>query len=201
MPKNMDRKNASRAPSYPPSLGRLLYSFALSETDNSPRWYDRNRHRTVWGRALLPLYSKKKVWMNVVELPKDKNGNHHGKFLAGRGGKLFEFYRERFDCRVDIYGDWSKSNEEGNDEENVSALMCDPYVFVTSKTGKSNVDKCLQFIEHRIKEHSERFEVSRDRDVERLGEQRRRRLQKTEGKHMSRGRSGQHEKMKNEQIE
>lgn len=163
---------------HPPSLGRLLYSLALSATDNSLRWNDRNRHRTVLGRALLPLYSKNKVWMNIVELPKDEEGNYHGMFLAGRGGRLFEFYREKYACRVDIYGDFSKKeNTDGEKHHHASQMLCEPYVLVTSKEGKTNVDNCLQFIEHRIRDHAERFGVSRDREVERLGEQRRMRRQ------------------------
>jgi hypothetical protein len=179
-PKTAYRKNNNKNP-YPPSLGRLLYSFALSAADNSPKWNDRNRHRTVMGRAKLPLLSKAKVWMNIVELPKDDEGHFHGMFLAGKGGKLFEYYRERFGCRVDIYGDFSKDGDEEK-SDNESALLCDPYVLVTSKDGKSNVDDCLQFIEHRIREHADKFGVSRDRDVELLGEKRRfRRQPKAEG--------------------
>lgn len=160
---------------YPPSLGRLLYSLALSASENSPRWHDRNIHRTVLGRALLPLYSKNKVWMNIVELPKDEEGNYHGMFLAGRSGRLFQFYREKYSCRVDIYGDFSKQENTNREKHHHASqiMLCEPYVLVTSKEGKSNVDNCLQFIEHRIREHAERFGVSRDREAERLGEQRR----------------------------
>jgi hypothetical protein len=140
---------------------------------------------------MIPLFTKNKVWMNIVELPKDEEGNYHGMFLAGRGGRLFEFYRERFACRVDIYGDFNK-DDDAERHDNASPMLCDPYVLVSSREGKANVDDCLQFIEHRIRDHAERFGVSRDRDVERLGEQRRMRRQpqkQSEGV-QQRGRSG-----------
>jgi hypothetical protein len=123
--------------------------------------------------------------MNIVELPTDSEGKFHGMFLAGKGGRFFELYREKFGCRVDIFGDFSKrdanggdENEEGDSEANhkyhhASTLLCDPYVLVTSRESKQNVDNCLQFIEHRIRDHAEQWGVSRSREVERIGEQRR----------------------------
>lgn len=201
---NITPKTASRNAKtpHPPSLGRLLYSFALSAADNNPRWNDRNRHRTVQGRALVPLLTKNKIWMNIVELPKDDEGNYHGMFLAGRGGRWFELYREKFSCRVDIYGDFVKDGDADND--GASAMLCEPYVLVSSREGKSNVDNCLQFIEHRIRDHAERFGVSRDRDVEKLAEQRRMMRPKNHNRNgksveekkggQGRGRSGRNEK-------
>lgn len=191
---NINRKNDTNNNDvpYPPSLGRLLYSLALSATDNSPRWRDQNAYRTVLGRAKLPLFTGNKVWMNIVELPKDDEGNHHGVFLAGRGGRLFETYKERFGCRVDVYGDFTKKEDAKKKDYHALPLLCDPYVLVTSKDSKANVDSCLQFIEHRILEHSEKFGVGRTAEVEKVGKERRMRRMnnKKEGGQQSRGRSG-----------
>jgi hypothetical protein len=76
----------------PPSLGRLLYSLALSAANSSPKTKDHSEHRTVLARAHYPMTTlrrqgnktTKKVWMNVVELPVDEHGTFHGRFLAGR---------------------------------------------------------------------------------------------------------------------
>jgi hypothetical protein len=125
--------------------------------------------------------------MNVIELPKDEEGNFHGMFVAGKGGRLFEFYQEKYQCRVDIFGDFDQKAEnqdknacEGDDNGDDAAhiagtrkSLCDPYVLVTSKEGKQNVDNCLQFIEHRIRDHQERWGVSRDREIEQVGLKRR----------------------------
>lgn len=166
----------------PPSLGRLLYALALSSANASPKTKDHTPHRTVLARAHYSRHYQnypgpvdaarnaagterehyapptKKCWMNVVELPRDTNEPHefHGRFLAGKNGSLLEYYRTKFQCRVDIYGVWG---EESSDP----ALMCEPYVLVTSEEGKQNVDRCLQFIEHRIREHEEKWGVSRVR--------------------------------------
>lgn len=194
------KKNNRETP--PLSLGRLLYALALSSADNSPRWNDRSEHRTVMGRALLPLYSKHKVWMNIVELPKDDDGNYHGMFLAGEGGRLFKFYWERYACRVDIYGDFGKHEKTGVEKhEHASPMLCEPYVLVTSREGKANVDKCLQFIEHRIKDHAEKFGVSRGKEVESLGEQRRMRRQSPKARGKQRGRRGDTEKEEDKKEE
>lgn len=125
--------------------------------------------------------------MNVVELPKDEDGKFHGMFVAGKGGRLFEFYRQRYQCRVDIFGDFDQKHESQDkdaprgdencddraDDAGTHISLCDPYVLVTSKEGKQNVDNCLQFIEHRIRDHQERWGVSRDREIEQVGLQRR----------------------------
>mmetsp|Transcript_25461 Transcript_25461/g.43460 ORF Transcript_25461/g.43460 Transcript_25461/m.43460 type:complete len:311 (+) Transcript_25461:57-989(+) len=171
----------------PPSLGRLLYSLALSAANASPKTKDRAPNRTVLSRSPSPFYvftrarsndrqetrgpPVKKVWMNVMELPQDESTKeYHGRFLAGRNGSLLEYYRTKFECRVDIYGVWGDGGkggegegedgdgDNGNADEEV--LLCSPYVLVTSEDKKS-VDRCLQFIEHRIREHEEKFGVSR----------------------------------------
>jgi hypothetical protein len=171
----------------PPSMGRLLYSLALSAANSSPKTKDHSENRTVLARAHYPMSTlkregnktTKKVWMNVVELPVDENGAYHGRFLAGRlvvvlwchvltltylfvkkliltylyfkrGGSLFEFYRERYNCQVNIYGVWG---DEGDD----TRLLCDPYVLITSEESKAQVDRCIQFIGYRIKEHQEKY--------------------------------------------
>ena len=67
-----------------------------------------------------------------------------------RGGSLFQFYRERYNCQVDIYGVWG-------DEADDPMLLCDPYALVTSEEGKQQVDRCIQFIGYRIKEHEEKY--------------------------------------------
>ncbi|KAL7512377.1 hypothetical protein ACHAXN_009359 [Cyclotella atomus] len=147
--------------SAPPSLGRLLYCLALSAANSSPKTKDHSEHRTVLARAHYPMSTlkrqgnktTKKVWMNVVELPVDENGNYHGRFLAGRGGSLFQFYRERYNCQVNVYGVWG---EDGADDPR---LLCDPYVLITSEESKQQVDKCIQFISHRIQEHEEKYGV------------------------------------------
>ena len=190
---NINRKNVTNNDDvpYPPSLGRLLYSLALSATDNSPRWHDQNAHRTVLGRAKLPLFTANKVWMNIVELPKDEEGNYHGLFLAGKGGRLFKMCKERFGCRVDVYGDFSKKEDVEKKDYHALPLLCDPYVLVTSRDSKVNVDSCLQFIEHRILEYSEKFGVGRSDEAEKVGKERRmRRVQnKKEAGQQLRGRS------------
>lgn len=103
--------------------------------------------------------------MNSKELPHDENtGEFHGRFLAGKNGSLLEYYRTKFHCRVDIYGVWNTG--DGDDDENggvEEALAVDPYVLVTSEESKSCVDRCLQFIEHRILEHEEKWGVSRNK--------------------------------------
>lgn len=159
-PEQEDSRNA------PPSLGRLLYSLALSAANASPKTKDHTPNRTVLARSHYPMIyhtrrtieegangpATKKVWMNVVELPQDDStSEYHGRFLAGKQGSLLEYYRTKFNCRVDIYGVW------GDDDD----LMCAPYVLVTSEEGKSNVDRCLQFIEHRVREHEEKYGASR----------------------------------------
>lgn len=159
-PEQEDKRNA------PPSLGRLLYSLALSAANASPKTKDHTPNRTVLARSHYPMSyhtrrtveeggngpPTKKVWMNVIELPTDDDtSEYHGRFLAGKQGSLLEYYRTKFSCRVDIYGVW------GDDDD----LMCEPYVLVTSEEGKSNVDRCLQFIEHRVREHEEKYGASR----------------------------------------
>ncbi|KAL7479920.1 hypothetical protein ACHAW6_005642 [Cyclotella cf. meneghiniana] len=147
----------------PPSLGRLLYALALSAANSSPKTKDHSEHRTVLARAHYPMSAlrrqgnknTKKVWMNVVELPVDDQGTFHGRFLAGRGGSLFEFYRSKYNCEVNIYGVWGEGDEDPR-------LLCDPYVLVTSEESKQQVDKCVQFIGYRIKEHEEKYGVSRE---------------------------------------
>lgn len=153
---NTPENDDPRAP--PPSLGRLLYCLALSAANSSPKTKDHTENRTVLARAHYPMSTlrrqenktTKKIWMNVVELPVDDQGNFHGRFLAGRGGSLFQFYRERYNCQVDIYGVWG-------DEADNSMLLCDPYALVTSEEGKQQVDRCIQFIGYRIKEHEEKY--------------------------------------------
>lgn len=160
-PEQEDARNA------PPSLGRLLYSLALSAANASPKTKDHTPNRTVLARSHYPMIyhtrrtieegangpPTKKVWMNVIELPQDDStSEYHGRFLAGKQGSLLEYYRTKFNCRVDIYGVWG----DGDDD-----LMCAPYVLCTSEEGKSNVDRCLQFIEHRVREHEEKYGASR----------------------------------------
>eukprot|EP00970_Alexandrium_tamarense_P010571 scaffold2161_cov212-Alexandrium_tamarense.AAC.33 len=142
----------------PPSLGRMLYSLALSSANASPKTKDHSKHRTVLARAhyghQAPRRDRsdqyehyappsRKVWSNVVELPTDESGDYHGRFLAGKNGSLLEYYRTKFNCQVNIYGVW------GEDGENDPQLMCEPYVLVTSEEAKQNVDSCLKFIEVR----------------------------------------------------
>lgn len=87
--------------------------------------------------------------MNVIELPQDSStSEYHGRFLASR--HFMNYYKNHFHCRVDIYGVWGDADH----------LMCAPYVLITSDE-KVNVDKCIQYIEHRIREHEEKFGVSR----------------------------------------
>ena len=159
-PEQEDKRNA------PPSLGRLLYSLALSAANASPKTKDHTPNRTVLARSHYPMSyhtrrtveegangpPTKKVWMNVIELPTDdETSEYHGRFLAGKQGSLLEYYRTKHSCRVDIYGVWGDEDD----------LMCEPYVLVTSEEGKSNVDRCLQFIEHRVREHEEKYGASR----------------------------------------
>ena len=151
----------------PPSLGRLLYKLGISAANASPKTKDHRPDRTVLARSHFPisLHTKrepietadnnhavvtKKVWMNVIELPQDSSTEeYHGRFLASRS--FMNYYRNHFHCRVDIYGVWG-------DEED---LMCAPYVLITSEE-KVNVDKCIQYVEHRIRDHEEKFGVSRE---------------------------------------
>lgn len=196
-----DKTNRRRPP---PALGRLLYSLALSAANASPKMKDRSRHRTVLGRDVYSIQQQiataggggdheeyehyappaKKVWMNVVELPYDEEtGEYHGRFLSGRNGSLFQYYRTKFNCQVNVYGVWGDRERGGGEEEEGEAvssssssnttMICNPYVLVTSKEGKRNVDNCLQFIEHRIREHQEQFGVSRDRVSEKVASMRR----------------------------
>ena len=72
------------------------------------------------------------------------------KIDDNRGGSLFQFYRERYNCQVDIYGVWG-------DEDDDPRLLCDPYVLITSEESKQQVDRCIQFIGYRIKEHEEKY--------------------------------------------
>mmetsp|Transcript_25704 Transcript_25704/g.42154 ORF Transcript_25704/g.42154 Transcript_25704/m.42154 type:complete len:205 (+) Transcript_25704:380-994(+) len=149
----------------PPSLGRLLYGLGLSAANASPKTKDHTPDRAVLARSHFPIYLHtrkddnnvggqnlitKKVWMNVLELPMDSTSQeYHGRFLASKS--FMNYYRNHFHCRVDIYGVWGDGEEQ---------LMCAPYVLITSEE-KSNVDKCIQYIEHRIREHEEKFDVSR----------------------------------------
>lgn len=163
---NAPEQEDSDSANPPPSLGRLLYNLGLSSANASPNTKDHRPDRTILARSHFPVYlhSKrdtgsaespnvltKKVWMNVVELPQDsETEEYHGRFLASRS--FMNYYRNHFHCRVDIYGVWTDSNEE--------ELMCAPYVLITSDE-KANVDKCIQYIEHRIRDHEEKFGVSR----------------------------------------
>eukprot|EP00584_Thalassiosira_punctigera_P007154 CAMPEP_0172534440 /NCGR_PEP_ID=MMETSP1067-20121228/6808_1 /TAXON_ID=265564 ORGANISM="Thalassiosira punctigera, Strain Tpunct2005C2" /NCGR_SAMPLE_ID=MMETSP1067 /ASSEMBLY_ACC=CAM_ASM_000444 /LENGTH=348 /DNA_ID=CAMNT_0013319235 /DNA_START=30 /DNA_END=1076 /DNA_ORIENTATION=- len=146
----------------PPSLGRLLYVLGLSAANASPKTKDHTPDRTVLARSHFPIHlhtkrdedgalvHTKKVWMNVLELPQDNStSEYHGRFLASRS--FMNYYRSHFHCRVDIYGVWGDGEEQ---------LMCAPYVLITSDE-KSNVDKCIQYVEHRIRDHEEKFGVSR----------------------------------------
>jgi len=150
----------------PPSLGRLLYGLGISGANASPKTKDRTPDRTVLTRSHFPIslhtnkkedptggqsLITKKVWMNVLELPQDSETlEYHGRFLASRS--FMNYYRNHFHCRVDIYGVWGDNAEED--------LMCAPYVVITSEE-KPNVDKCILYVEHRIREHEEKFKVSR----------------------------------------
>lgn len=165
----------------PPSLGRLLYHFGISASDAAPNTKDHRPDRTVLARSHFPFYlhtkrerglnssnpnhlPTKKVWMNVMELPRDEStGEYHGRFLVNR--VCMNYYRN-MECRVDIYGVWGGKSGEDDDEEDGDEqiggndLLCDPYVLITGSE-KVNVDKCVQFIEYRIREHEERFGVER----------------------------------------
>lgn len=161
----------------PPSLGQLLYGLGLSSANASPKTKDRAPDRSVLARSHFPIYLHtrkdkdqatgdgekgggagqrlitKKVWMNALELPRDADTQeYHGRFLASKS--LMNYYRTHFHCRVDIYGVW------GDADKAQEQLMCAPYVLITSEE-KANVDRCIQYVEHRIREHEEKFEVSR----------------------------------------
>jgi len=183
-----DNNSANNSANPPPSLGRLLYALGLSAANASPKTKDRAPDRSVLARSHFPVYLHtkrdtakqsdgedknndninnnngssnnrngrnlitKKVWMNVLELPRDgETKEYHGRFLASRS--FMNYYRNHFHCRVDIYGVWG---DNGGKEH----LLCDPYVLITSEE-KANVDKCVQYVEHRIRDHEEKFEVSR----------------------------------------
>lgn len=149
----------------PPSLGNLLYHLGLSAANASPKTKDHTPDRTVLARSHFPIYLHtkrdeghdgapnrltRKVWMNALELPRDATAEeYHGRFLASRS--FMNYYKSHFHCRVDIYGVWGDGTE---------ALLCAPYVLITSDE-KANVDKCIQYVEHRIREHEEKFGVSR----------------------------------------
>ena len=170
----------------PPSLGRLLYHFGLSAANAQPNTKDHRSDRSVLARSHFPFYlhtkrergmnssnpnhlPTKKVWMNVVELPRDADGEYHGRFLVNK--VCVNNYRN-MECRVDIYGVWGgkgadddddDDGDEGEDQNHGGGgndLLCDPYVLVTGSE-KANVDRCVQFIEYRIREHEERFGVER----------------------------------------
>ncbi|KAL3817103.1 hypothetical protein ACHAXA_009934 [Cyclostephanos tholiformis] len=171
----------------PPSLGRLLYSLGISAADASPRTKDRRPDRTVLARSptLHSLYERirsegggggendddndnddepaglksRKVWMNVCELPQDPTTHvYHGRFLSSKS--LRTYYRTTFKCRVDVYGVWGDDGGEGTKSGGIEGMMCAPYVLVTSDE-KANVDRCLVHIEHRIREHEDKFGMSR----------------------------------------
>jgi len=169
-----EQEDSADSANPPPSLGRLLYGLGLSAANASPKTKDRAPDRSVLARSHFPVYLHtkretikqsdgdnnnnngrnlitKKVWMNVLELPRDsETKEYHGRFLASRS--FMNYYRNHFHCRVDIYGVWGDGGKEH--------LMCDPYVLITSEE-KANVDKCIQYVEHRIRDHEEKFEVSR----------------------------------------
>ncbi|KAL7466850.1 hypothetical protein ACHAXS_007124 [Conticribra weissflogii] len=175
----------TRNMSTPPCLGRLLYALALSNANASPKTKDHTLHRTILSRAHYPMshlirayqaarqhnrssehehYAPptKKVWMNIKELPQDENtGEFHGRFLAGKNGSLLEYYRTKFHCKVEIFGVWKSGDDDENCVGHDLGLGVDPYVLVTSEESKSCVDRCLQFIEHRIREHEEKWGVCR----------------------------------------
>ncbi|KAL7546170.1 hypothetical protein ACHAWF_009511 [Thalassiosira exigua] len=160
----------------PPSLGRLLYNLGLSAANASPKTKDHTPDRTVLTRSHFPVQPYKrrevpqdegdgddannhrrrdrgarKVWMNVLELPRDPTTNeYHGRFLASRS--FMNYYKSHFHCRVDIYGVWA---------DGTVGLMCAPYALITSEE-KGNVDRCIMYVEHRIREHEEKFGVSRE---------------------------------------
>lgn len=170
----------------PPSLGRLLYHFGLSASNAQPNTKDHRPDRTVLARSHFPFslhtmrergikssnpnhLPTKKVWMNVMELPRDEStGEYHGRFLVSRVCKNNYMNME---CRVDIYGVWGgkgaddddgddNGEEDHHDGGGGSELLRDPYVLITGSE-KSNVDRCVQFIEYRIREHEEQFGLSR----------------------------------------
>lgn len=169
----------------PPSLGRLLYNLGLTAANASPKTKDRTPDRTVLARSHFPVHLHrkrkndsegggrsdvghgdnprslltKKVWMNVLELPQDPStSEYHGRFLASKS--FMNYYRTHFHCRVDIYGVWGNAGGDDGDDDPTESLMCAPYVLITSDE-KANVDKCIQYVEHRIRDHEEKFEVSR----------------------------------------
>jgi len=144
----------------PPSLGRLMYALGMSASSASPNTKDRRPDRTVLCRSHFPAFphtrrgksgqqSAKKVWMNILELPQDTStGEYHGKFLAGHNFR--NYYKNHLNCRVDIYGVWGDMDE----------LMCAPYVLISSPE-KVNVDKCIMYVEHRIRDQEDQKGVSR----------------------------------------
>ena len=163
---NSNMSDEDDDPNPPPSLGRLLYSLGLSAANASPKTKDHGADRTVLTRSHFPIslhrtreerhdgdrrhLATRKVWMNVLELPQDSETNeYHGRFLASK--HFMTYYKSHFHCRVDIYGVWG-------DEEK---MMCAPYVCITS-SDKVNVDKCIQYVEHRIRDHEEKFGVARE---------------------------------------
>lgn len=164
--------NGDKVVGPPPSLGRLLYSLGISAADASPRTKDKQPDRTVLVRSpktsslydrrqnddgTMPEFETRKVWMNVCELPQDSTTlEYHGRFLASKS--LRSYYRTTFNCKVDVYGVWEGEDGQSGD---IEGLMCAPYVLVTSTDDKSSVDKCLMHVEHRIREHEEKYDVSR----------------------------------------
>jgi hypothetical protein len=172
----------------PPSLGRLLYSLAISAMDAYPSSKDRRPDRTVHARSPTPHslsermrneggvenndtddnadgpvgLKSRRVWMNVCELPQDPTTlEYHGRFLSSKS--LRSYYRTNFKCRVDVYGVWGDEGDGNGGSRTgggIEGMMCAPYVLITSDE-KVNVDKCLVHVEHRIREHEEKFGVSR----------------------------------------
>jgi len=158
----IDNAAAPKEPVNPPwPLGRLLYSLGLTAANASPTMKDRRPKRTILCRSHFPAFPHtkrgedgqgpaKKVWMNMMELPKgDEDNEYHGRFLVAPNHR--EYYKH-LGVRVDIYGVWS--NEEDDN-------MCDPYALITGPE-KIDVDKCVMYIEHRIREHEDSNNCSRE---------------------------------------
>lgn len=126
------------------SRGRLLYELgvrAREAADKKAGGVERDSSATaVFQRAYYDLSHK--VWMDIVELPYDRRGNVHGRFLVGPHGETIKRVGEESNCRIAVHGAFEEE------------MLCDPYVVISAEE-VSSVAKGRRAIRAMIREHQE----------------------------------------------
>lgn len=129
--------------------GRLMYELGVNAREAANKkagGIERDSAATaVFQRAHYDLSHK--VWMDIVELPCDRRGNAHGRFLVGPHGETIKRIVEESNCRIAVHGAFEEE------------MICDPYVLISAEEVAS-VAKGRRAIRAMIREHQEGCHMS-----------------------------------------